>query len=323
MGPIVSIIIPCHNADQWVAEAIQSCLEQSYRPIEIIIIDDGSTDDSLAIIKHYGERYSDLIRYESQPNRGAPSARNRGFELTHGDYIQWLDADDRIGPQKLQHQVPILKDDKADVVTGWWRQFTEEKPGLFVEGPLRKPLLADDPVASLVDDAGWAPASSYLMTRAVVEAVGGWNEALTCMQDVDFILGIAMNGARFFVAPCLCGYYRRPLRSTVSTRNKAAFMQNCFDIYDRVYHFYQRTGWKEEYGTLLSRRYGWLARYYFEHDRAMFERCMERIQTLDPNYVPEGPIQLRCLSKILGYRNAEWVALTYRRTKRLIGYRQL
>ncbi|MEE9166833.1 MAG: glycosyltransferase [Candidatus Neomarinimicrobiota bacterium] len=315
---LVSVIIPCYNAEKWVGEAIQSCLEQAYRPIEIIIIDDGSTDSSLTIIKHYGERYSDLIRYESQPNRGAPSARNRGFELSRGDYIQWLDSDDRMARGKLQCQVSILQNDKADVVTGWWKNLIEEKPGLFVEGPVREPLLTDDPVASLIDDDGWAPLSSYLMTRQTVDTVSGWNEKLTSVQDVDFILRIAMNGARFLVAQYLCGYYRRPLTATVSTRDKTVFMQNCFDIYDRVYHFYQGGGWKEEYGRMLSRRYGWLARYFFEHDRVMFERCMKQIQLFEPHYVPEGPSQLRWLTRILGYRNAEQIALWYRMTKGLV-----
>ncbi len=72
---LVSIVIPCYNAERWVAETLESCLAQTYRPLEIIVIDDGSTDDSLAIIKRYAQQHADIIQYETGPNRGdAPRA---------------------------------------------------------------------------------------------------------------------------------------------------------------------------------------------------------------------------------------------------------
>ena len=317
-GDLVSIIIPCYNAERWIRDTIQSCLNQTYRPIEIIVVDDGSTDNSLTIIKHYAERYPDLIRCESRPNQGAPAARNRGFELSRGQYIQWLDADDILAPDKLRHQVPILQDGKADVVTGWWRYLIEEKPGRYVEGHLRKPSLTEEAVASVFTNEGWSPSNSYLMTRAVVEAAGGWNESLTCMQDVDFIVRVAMTGVCFTVVPHLCGYYRRPLQPTLSTRDRAAFISNCFWIYEQVFSYCERTGWTDERRRTLVKAYGHIARYYFEHDRRMFERCLARIYQLDPSYVPENPHRLRWLSKMIGYRNAEQVALWYRHLKRKV-----
>lgn len=318
MNALISIIIPCYNAAPWLAQAIQSCLDQSYRPIEIIIVDDGSTDGSLDIIKHFASLYPDLIRLETQANRGAPAARNRGFELSRGEYIQWLDADDLLAPGKLIYQARILQSGQADVVTGWWKHLTEETPGEFVEGPLYKPVLTDDPVASLIGDPGWAPPSTYLMKRAVVEAVGGWDERLTCMQDVDFILRVAMQGSRFSLVPHLCAYYRRPLRDTVSTRDRSAFTRNCFNIYNQVYCFFERTGWNGVRRRVLVECYGSLARYYFEHDRMMFERCLAKIHALSPDYTPAGPPPLRVLTRLFGYRNAERIALTYRRSKRVL-----
>src|SRR2546421_11836378 len=114
---LASIIIPCYNAERWVAEAIRSALDQTYAPIEVIVIDDGSTDKSLEVIKSFGN----MIRWESGPNRGGSHARNRGFESSSGKYIQFLDADDYLLSQKIETQVAFLEKTGADVVYGDWR----------------------------------------------------------------------------------------------------------------------------------------------------------------------------------------------------------
>ena len=122
---LVSIVIPCFNTEPWLNEAIDSCLSQSYPSIEIIVIDDGSTDGSLDIIKSY----SDRIIWETGPNQGGNHARNRGFALSKGDYVQFLDADDYLLPQKLEKQVQFLKTTGADVVYGDWRHQYHLKDG--------------------------------------------------------------------------------------------------------------------------------------------------------------------------------------------------
>jgi glycosyltransferase involved in cell wall biosynthesis len=307
---LVSAIIPCYNAERWIGAAIQSCLDQSYRPIEIIVIDDGSSDGSLEIIKSFGN----AVHWETGPNQGGSATRNRGFALSSGEYIQWLDADDLLAPEKLQYQVPVLQTNQADVVGGWWRHFNETPSGSFVESELQQPRISADPVTSLISAGGWFPSFSYLMTRQIVKQVAGWDERLTCLQDIDLILRIAMQGGRFAVVPYLCGYYRRPLQPTVSTRNKTAFMQACYDNYNHIYHFSEANGWNEQRRTDLVKMYGWLARYYFEYDRAKFEQCLKRIRSLEPTYVP-GPPLLRLLTHFFGYRNAEFIALLYRKTK--------
>ena len=93
-------------------------------------------------------------------------------------------------------------------------------------------------------------------------------------------------------------------------------MQACFSFHNDSQEYFDKTGWTEERVKTLTCCYGYLARYYYEHDRAMFERCLEKIHALNPDYLPEGPKQLRTLSRTIGYRNAEFVALTYRKLKK-------
>jgi glycosyltransferase involved in cell wall biosynthesis len=90
MSELVSILIPCFNAERWIGHAIDSALEQTYSPTEVIVVDDGSTDSSLGIIEGFGRR----IRWETGPNRGANAARNRLLSLASGPWLQYLDADD-------------------------------------------------------------------------------------------------------------------------------------------------------------------------------------------------------------------------------------
>ena len=103
--PLVSVLIPCFNNEPHVGEAIESALAQTHPRIEVIVIDDGSSDGSVGVLESFGQR----IAWETGPNRGACVARNRAFALSSGEFIQYLDADDRLRPEKISLQlVPLL-----------------------------------------------------------------------------------------------------------------------------------------------------------------------------------------------------------------------
>src|ERR1700734_3340325 len=101
MSPLVSILIPCFNAKQWIAQAIESALQQTWPEKEVIVVDDGSTDGSLGVIK----RFEGRVRWETGPNRGGNQARNRLLELARGEWLQYLDADDYLLPDKVALQM--------------------------------------------------------------------------------------------------------------------------------------------------------------------------------------------------------------------------
>jgi glycosyltransferase involved in cell wall biosynthesis len=102
--PLVSVAIPCYNADRWLRDSIDSCLKQTYRPLEIIVVDDGLTDKSLQILRSYGSK----IKYKTGPSRGGNHARNRGFTLSGSECVQFFDADDYLLREKLERQVTFL-----------------------------------------------------------------------------------------------------------------------------------------------------------------------------------------------------------------------
>ena len=104
--PVVSVVIPTYNCGRYIEEAVNSVLSQTYRSLEIIVVDDGSTDDTAGRL----EKYTDRIRFVSQKNSGPSRARNVGMELSTGEYIAFLDADDRWLPEKLERQLACFQE---------------------------------------------------------------------------------------------------------------------------------------------------------------------------------------------------------------------
>ncbi len=121
--PLVSVIIPVYNSEKYVDEAIHSILNQTYQNIEIIVIDDGSTDESKKVVKRI--QSSKIIYVENEQNIGVSATRNKGFELANGKYIALMDADDISVPNRLERQVEFLENNsKYGVVSSYYEQFT-------------------------------------------------------------------------------------------------------------------------------------------------------------------------------------------------------
>jgi glycosyltransferase involved in cell wall biosynthesis len=123
---LVSVIIPVYNGQQYLAEAIESTLAQTYRPLEVIVVDDGSTDGSAEVAR----RFVPAVRYVSQPHSGAAAARNHGVKEAQGQYISFLDCDDLWVQHKLERQMACFSADPAlDTVSGHVEQFVSPELG--------------------------------------------------------------------------------------------------------------------------------------------------------------------------------------------------
>ena len=140
MQPLVSILIPCYNAERWIAQAIESALAQTWAAKEVIVVDDGSTDRSLEIIQSFGDR----IRSEAGKHRGGNATRNRLLELARGQWVQYLDADDYLLPEKVAHQMEFrVAHPDANIIFGpifleHWSE-REVRRDRAMEGPVALP----------------------------------------------------------------------------------------------------------------------------------------------------------------------------------------
>ncbi|QIR40492.1 glycosyltransferase [Tolypothrix sp. PCC 7910] len=312
--PLVSVVIPCYNAEQYLAETITSVLSQTWQDFEIIAVDDGSTDNTANLLRSYGSK----IRAEFSPNRGASAARNLGTTLARGKFIQYLDADDLLRPDALEKRIQALVSSDADVAYSDWQRLTENQAGKFLLGDVISRRIEDvhsDPQIALFTDF-WAPPAALLYHRRIVEAIGSWNESLPIIQDARFLLDAALMGGKFVYVPGVQADYRVHKANSLSRRNPIKFVVDCFNNACQVEEFWKVNGGiTSERQATLEQVYGGVARFFFEHDRPTFYEALAKIHALNPNYLPAGPRSLRQLSKLFGYEQAEAIALNYRRLK--------
>ena len=186
---LVSVIVPMYNAEHYIAETIESVLNQTWKNVELIIVDDGSTDDSVAVVKRY---VSDKVFVYTQPNQGAPVARNVGFQHSHGDYIQYLDADDLLSPNKIEKQMEALHmaDVENAVSTSTFYQYMGGVVQPEWESLAKVNHNYDYGIDLQIDlwkyfIPSYIP-SCYLTPRYLIDSVGGWNEHLRKNQDGEF-----------------------------------------------------------------------------------------------------------------------------------------
>ena len=193
-SPLASVVIPCFNAADYVGEAIESALSQTYRPVEVIVTDDGSTDRSLEVIKSFGE----AIQFESGPNRGASAARNRGIELARGELIQFLDADDLLCPDKLSKQVPFAIQNRPAITYCEYER--RERNQTEIAKVEYWDCGQSDPVVFIVRTP-WMTTPAPLHWRSVLQEIGGFREDLRCSDEYELHMRLACRGFRFVHFP--------------------------------------------------------------------------------------------------------------------------
>jgi len=314
MEKLVSVIIPCFNAQRWLREAIDSCLQQSYPRIEIIVVDDGSTDNSLEIIKSY----EDKITWETGPNRGGNHARNRGFALSSGEYIQYLDADDYISSEKIERQVLFLEETGADVVYGDWqyRQHLPDGTSFLRDGKFSgRPK--EDILESLLSDQWWVAPVALLFTRAVVESCGGWDESLRAAQDRDFFMSVIMNGAKVVYQPGYYSFYRKHGKTTVSTSNKKVWLESHFLVMEKAeVQLAQLDRLSLNYRQALAQ--GYFLKYrnsrYVDYSRQLW--ILRKILFLYPEFKVENSAVYNFIQSHFGFLVAELIVIFKRRMKK-------
>jgi len=199
----ISVIIPNFNYGRFIGEAIESVLVQTYQPIEIIVIDDGSTDDSVKIVESFGKK----VKLIKQENGGVGKARNTGVKNSKGDFLAFLDADDRWLPQKIERQMEHFRlDPDIGLITTAMSEFDKNGniTSQFTEGKngwCAKDMLLMFPVVI-------GPGSTALLKRRVIEQVGGFdeNKQMYPSEDWEFCYRVAQKFKVYVVSEVLVEY---------------------------------------------------------------------------------------------------------------------
>lgn len=206
-APLVTVITPCYNQARFVRQAVQSCLEQDYRPLQVIVIDDGSTDDPRGALEGLGGEPVEII---SQENRGLPAARNRGFEAAQGEFIKFLDADDWLAPTLLRRQVEVLRSDPSLGFVYCDFHRTDETGAPLDERAIReRPRRLEGDLLPTLLAGGFFPPHTVMVPRRVLERVGLFDPELASNEDYELWMRIAASGYRATFIDERLVYYRQ------------------------------------------------------------------------------------------------------------------
>lgn len=229
MKPLVSILIPAYNAEEWIADTIRSAIAQTWPRKEIIIVDDGSTDRTAVVARRFAS--TELI-VVSKENQGAAATRNHALRLSQGDYIQWLDADDLLAADKIERQLAAMREGESrrTLLSSAWAYFSyRPRRARFVATSLWQ---NHAPIEWLVRKMGenlHMQTATWLTSRELAEEAGPWDTRLLGDDDGEYFCRVllASVGTRF--VPEAKVFYRiassnRLSRIGMSNRKKDAML---------------------------------------------------------------------------------------------------
>ncbi len=309
-GPRVSVIVPCRDAEAWIADAVGSAIGQEGVTLEVVVVDDGSTDRSAAVAEGFGDPRVTVIR---QAPHGASRARTAGTQRAVGEYVQYLDADDVLCPGTLCARVGALERTDADVAYCDWVPDELTAAGAFRLGKRVSRTLGPRPELDLLTEAWWPP-GALLYRRRIVDAIGPWREDLPIIQDARFLLDAALHGARFVHVAEVGLRYRVHGAESLSRRDPRAFLADCLrNALDVEARWVRDDRLDPGRRAALRHVYGYVSRAAAGLDRIVFEQAVSALLRIDPGFRPPGSRLLRAAAGVLGYRRAERAAGVWRR----------
>ncbi len=234
-GPLVSVIIPVYNSEKYIENTINAVLHQTYPHLEIILVDDGSTDDSLSLIEHYSQ--DSKIKIIHQTNKGAATARNIGYKNSTGAYIKFLDADDIINAEMIAEQVKLAIENPEAIISSKWGRFYNNDLTTFNLSP--EECWQNLPTIDWLC-CSWKHGSSttvpgiFLIPRKIVEKAGLWNENLSLLDDAEYFARTILAAKNVIFSQNSTLYYRSGLQNNISGRQDPAAYQSAFEAYNGV-----------------------------------------------------------------------------------------
>lgn len=310
--PLVSIIIPAYNAEQFVGAAIRSALDQTWPCKEIIVINDGSTDRTGEIAKRYE---SQGVKVIFQDNAGAAAARNRGIAESTGEYFQFLDSDDLLKADKIESQLSMaLGTDERVLYSGAWGIFYHTPFDVLIE---RNSLWSDsnDPIKWLIESwtrQQWMHPSVWLTPRTLVEAAGPWDETLSLHDDGDYFSRVILQSKAIKFCDRAMSYYRKGIASSLSSLISDRALQSHW----RICQLYESrlTSIRNSPEARFACASNYMAFYYehFPHRTSLRNEALHAAQRLGGGHIQaRGTLMFDRLRKFLGWRAAMYVERFY------------
>ncbi|WP_304062830.1 glycosyltransferase family 2 protein [Pedobacter glucosidilyticus] len=226
--PLVSICMPAYNAERYILETIDSILKQTYTHFELIIVNDGSKDNTLSLLRQIED---DRIKIVDSENKGQCAAANLAFAHSTGDYIKFIDADDLISPDFLALQIEKITGNDTQIASAEWGRFYGDDLSTFKLNP--EPVWKDmKPIDWLVDSFWNGPnmmqCALWLIPRKILEKSGLWDKRLSLINDFDFFIRVLLAADEIKFTKGAVLYYRSGINNSLSRQKSREAYESAF-----------------------------------------------------------------------------------------------
>ena len=304
--PKVSVITPVFNGEKYLSECIESVLNQSLGSVEIIVVDDGSTDGSWDVVTSF----DDKVKPIHQENKGGCAARNHRATLSTGNYLMFLDADDLIAPDALEHLVGAFEG-RVGIAACPWRRL-KLQASEWVKFPSGLPVKPPEGDFFLDWLSGWyIPPCAILWSRETYDKTGGWDESLVANQDGVLIPRALLDGSQLHFATKGEAYYRHHGTARVSVSGNIGSVRafkSRVRVLEKVVIRLEELGVLGRYRIAIGQAYHKLARNNFRTDVVIARVCQKRSKEFAGSKAVVGTWSHRMLCALFGLERKEYVA---------------
>jgi glycosyltransferase involved in cell wall biosynthesis len=305
-SPLVSVVMPCFNAVRYVNAAVESVLRQTWGELELVVVDDGSTDGSREVLSAINDPRFRLVTHFV--SKGASCSRNRGYLETHGSLIKFFDSDDLMEPDFIARQVNRLAGRTDAIAIGEWKRFYGCVPesGPFSQLPMYRDAT---PVEWLRQE--WATGRPmmqpglWLIPRPIIELRGLWDERLTLIDDFEFYARVLLGATEILYTPGARMHYRSGLAGSLSgTKNRKAAESAFLSVMlgtEHLLSFSSDVGVRTACAAILQ---DFDFTYYPEHPDLRARVSARVVELGGSTLEPDGPPTFHKLRRFIGWRLA-------------------
>ena len=309
MRPLVSILIPAYNAERWIKQTIASAVRQDYPNKEVILVNDGSSDRTLEIAKAFE---SSSVKVINQENVGGPGARNNALKHAQGDYIQWLDHDDLLAPNKISEQIKVVESIGSDriLLSGSFGTFYfRSERARFEPGEMWRDLSPLEYFYAKFEQDEWIHTTCWLVSRKLTEAAGPWWDIRSPDDDGEYFCRVVASSDGMRFVPAARSFWRIGNDASFSytgqrsVKSLSAMLKTNFRCIEHFRALDDSERCRTACVTFLRNR---LIYYYPDH-REMLKDIYDLAERLGGTLSTPPLQQYEVLRPLIGWRRARWI----------------